>query len=93
MNMVELPCASSTIKFDNVIFEILKHARVYNILQSENDGVYIYIWLVSGHTKTEHTSVYDINYNTLLGDIVGINCVNLVDNQKYAPIRLLEKYN
>ena len=43
MNMVELPCASSTIKFDNVIFEILKHARVYNILQSENDGVYIYI--------------------------------------------------
>ena len=55
INIVQLPCVSSTLKFDNFISNIWKHGTVYNILQIKNNGVCIAICLVSGCTTPEHT--------------------------------------
>ena len=72
-------------------FYILKHGKVYNLLRVENYGVYIALYQIYGHTKTEHAFVYKINHTKLGGDIGAIYCGTLFDKRNYSPIRSLEK--
>ena len=68
IEIIQAPCIANTLKFDNFIFVILKHGMVYNILKSENDGLYIALYHVSGRTIYE-LFFNESNHTTLRGGI------------------------
>ena len=43
IKIIQSHSLSSKIKFDNGRFDIFKYITVYNLIQVENDGIYIYL--------------------------------------------------
>ena len=60
--------------------------QFYNILQVENDSVYIYLCRFSVCTTTEYAFLYDKCYTKIVGDSGCIYCGTFIDNIKYALI-------
>ena len=63
--------------------------QFYNILQVENDSVYIYLCRFSVCTTTDHAFLYDDWYATIVGDSGYIYCGTFIDNIKYALMTFL----
>ena len=80
--IIQSPCVGITLKFDNVIFDILKHGTVYNILQIKNNGVYIYLCWVVVRKTTEHSFLCGYHHTTMRSDSGDIYCGTLFDNIK-----------
>ena len=62
---------------------------VYNILQVENDDVYIAPCHVLGYTTTEHAFVYIINHTKLMGKVAKSYYGTLIYNWKESLIRFI----
>ena len=80
LDIMQPPCVAGALKFENAGFDILKYGTFYNILQVENDSVYIYLCPFSACTTTYHAFLYNNCYTTIVGDIGYIYCGTFIDN-------------